>query len=47
MISKMGERVPFLSPIKAKESKGCVEKWMLYVRGTKKILFSVSLIDER
>ena len=31
MMSNMDERVPFLAPIRAKDSRGCVEKWMLQV----------------
>ena len=31
MISAKGERIPFLSPLRTKEAKGCVEKWMMQV----------------
>ena len=31
MISHLEERVPFLMPIKHRESKGCVEKWLLQI----------------
>ena len=32
MISAKGERLPFLTPLRTKEAKGCVEKWMMQVR---------------
>jgi hypothetical protein len=32
MISAKGERIPFLSPLRTKESKGCVEKWMMQAK---------------
>jgi dynein heavy chain len=31
MISAKGERIPFLSPLRTKDAKGCVEKWMMQV----------------
>jgi hypothetical protein len=35
MISAKGERIPFLSPLRTKEAKGCVEKWMMQVLPTR------------
>ncbi len=31
MISAKGEKIPFLSPLRTKDAKGCVEKWMMQV----------------
>lgn len=33
MMSGKGERIPFVTPLRTKEAKGCVEKWMLQVGG--------------
>ncbi len=34
VVSRRGERVPLVNPLKTKEARGCVEKWMMHVRNS-------------
>ena len=31
MVSARGERIPFAAPLRTRDAKGCVEKWMIQV----------------
>ncbi len=45
LISPMEERMPLVVPVKTKEYRGCVEKWMVQVRKGEESFFPAQTIS--